>query len=69
MFKLIFYIFFFYLAFKIYKYFKRVFFTPKRSGTSDVHGAKKNNIRISSEDIIDAEFEDIDETKTKDEEK
>ncbi len=65
MFKLIFYILIFYFAFKVYKYFKRVFFTPASKTTSGMRGTKGRSIQINKEDIIEAEFEDIEDTKQK----
>jgi len=66
LFKLIFYLLLFYFGFKIYKYFKRVFFTTNNSSSSSkIYKKKDENIKINSEDIIEADFEEIEEPKQK----
>jgi len=65
LFQFIFYIIFFYFAYKAIKYFIGIFSSPVASSKNqEVHETKHPSEKIKSEDVIDADFEEIDTKKS-----
>ncbi|GBD91706.1 hypothetical protein BMS3Abin04_02438 [bacterium BMS3Abin04] len=65
MFQFIFYLIVIYFAYKAFKYFVGIFSGPVASSKNEeVHETKHPSEKIKSEDVIDADFEEIDTKKS-----